>query len=475
MGQKAGKAMYKPEASLFLNLSLSALEALWEAFNDVADGFGITLMEMQQICGELAGELRLNRAKLDERVQQLFVVFDDDENRLVDAIEFLSTIAVASGMTIRDKLEYVFNCYDFDGSQQLTIDEVTLAMKCTLSGLCKLSGTAPPRGAARADGDERLHARRALGDVEDPRARRDRLLREDPESLSWLEHYDSPDEQEVPTYEPLDHEIDYAHEGAFAPRGGAETAANEHDRFEARPPIALGAAAEAAEAARLKAKKDVKAKDSSEPLWVKTVGSLVPSKWSNMKPDLSMPPSTLTLEWVHGYRGEDCKNNVRYSADGEVVFHAGRVGVVCVQRARARAVRARAPSLSARALRFATRACLNRSRATPARPLPARAGTTRSSTGSATARRTRTTSSRSRCTRAVGSSRRASAAASPRCSCGTSTRASRARRSSASTRARSCSSRSRRRGRSSRRSAWTSSTASPCTSGRAASRSSRAA
>ena len=38
MGQKAGKAAYKPESALFLNLSLSALEALWEAFNDVADG-----------------------------------------------------------------------------------------------------------------------------------------------------------------------------------------------------------------------------------------------------------------------------------------------------------------------------------------------------------------------------------------------------------------------------------------------------
>ena len=198
MGQKAGKAAYKPEAQLFLNLSLSALEALWEAFNDVADGFGITLVEMQQICGELAAELRLNRAKLDERVQQLFVLFDDDENGLVDAIEFLSTIAVASGMTIRDKLEYVFNCYDFDGSQQLTIDEVTLAMKCTLTGLCKLSGTTPPReeqlelmamnAFTRAGRSEQSKIRvlDALG-----------FCAEDPEALSWLEHYDNPDEHEV--------------------------------------------------------------------------------------------------------------------------------------------------------------------------------------------------------------------------------------------------------------------------------------
>ena len=77
---------------------------------------------MQQICGELAAELRLNRAKLDERVQQLFVLFDDDENGLVDAIEFLSTIAVASGMTIRDKLECVLTV------QRTLLPRATLAL-----------------------------------------------------------------------------------------------------------------------------------------------------------------------------------------------------------------------------------------------------------------------------------------------------------------------------------------------------------
>ena len=38
----------------------------------------------------------------------------------------------------------VFNCYDFDGSKELTIDEMTLSMKSTLTGLCKLSGITCP-------------------------------------------------------------------------------------------------------------------------------------------------------------------------------------------------------------------------------------------------------------------------------------------------------------------------------------------
>ena len=35
--------------------------------------------------------------------------------------------------------------------------------------------------------------------------------------------------------------------------------------------------------------------------------------------DDSLPyHDSLTLEWVHGYRSEDCKSNVRYTATGEM-------------------------------------------------------------------------------------------------------------------------------------------------------------
>ena len=63
----------------------------------------------------------------------------------MDALEFLAATATCSAMSTRDKLEFVLNAYDFDGSQELTIDEVTLAMKSTLTGLCKMSEDAIPR------------------------------------------------------------------------------------------------------------------------------------------------------------------------------------------------------------------------------------------------------------------------------------------------------------------------------------------
>ena len=74
----------------------------------------------------------------------LFTVFDSDQNGLVDALEFLGTLSVASGMSFEEKLEYIFAIYDFDDSGKLTIDEVTLAFKSTVTGLCKLCSEPPP-------------------------------------------------------------------------------------------------------------------------------------------------------------------------------------------------------------------------------------------------------------------------------------------------------------------------------------------
>lgn len=33
------------------------------------------------------------------------------------------------------------------------------------------------------------------------------------------------------------------------------------------------------------------------------------------------------LEWVHGYRGNDCRNAAMYTASGEVLFFAGSLVV----------------------------------------------------------------------------------------------------------------------------------------------------
>lgn len=47
MGQKIGKALFVDDAKVFLNMRAAMLQQLWEAFNDIADGFGLTVAEFQ--------------------------------------------------------------------------------------------------------------------------------------------------------------------------------------------------------------------------------------------------------------------------------------------------------------------------------------------------------------------------------------------------------------------------------------------
>lgn len=62
----------------FTSVPFAAIHSLWEAFNDVADGFGITLYEFQEICAELTSVLGVNRVKMDDKSEALFKVLDND-------------------------------------------------------------------------------------------------------------------------------------------------------------------------------------------------------------------------------------------------------------------------------------------------------------------------------------------------------------------------------------------------------------
>ena len=44
--------------------------------------------------------------------------------------------------------------------------------------------------------------------------------------------------------------------------------------------------------------------------------------------DKTAPDSQLRLDWVYGYRGHQCRNNLYYTSTGEVVYFVAGVGVV---------------------------------------------------------------------------------------------------------------------------------------------------
>ncbi|ETV90516.1 hypothetical protein H310_14706 [Aphanomyces invadans] len=140
MGQLHGKASFATAALPFLNISEKDVNKCWESFNDVAEGFGINRIEMIDICSPLQDSFEIKaKAEMERITGLLFDAMDTDENGLVDALEFLGALALLSAMTIPQKITFVYNCYDFNESGEITIDELTLAMKSTLTGLCKLS------------------------------------------------------------------------------------------------------------------------------------------------------------------------------------------------------------------------------------------------------------------------------------------------------------------------------------------------
>ena len=54
-----------------------------------------------------------------------------------------------------------------------------------------------------------------------------------------------------------------------------------------------------------------------------------PTGFIKAKYNQSQPPKiSLSLEYIHGYRSRDCKNNIAYTGDGRIVYHAAAAGIV---------------------------------------------------------------------------------------------------------------------------------------------------
>jgi hypothetical protein len=105
----------------------------------------------------------------------------------------------------------MFQCYDFDSTRELGVDEVTLSFKSALCGLVKLT-------------DEHMVAEESLeilvmqsfseiGSGGSDRLKIDALVEfflQNPEVRSWMLFFMDPPERETQVYEPLQQEVDYS-------------------------------------------------------------------------------------------------------------------------------------------------------------------------------------------------------------------------------------------------------------------------
>ena len=62
-------------------------------------------------------------------------MFDMDGNGSIDSYEFVCALSLLSHATLDEKAELIFNLYDFDRSQSISKDELTVLMANTMASL----------------------------------------------------------------------------------------------------------------------------------------------------------------------------------------------------------------------------------------------------------------------------------------------------------------------------------------------------
>ena len=66
--------------------------------------------------------------------------------------------------------------------------------------------------------------------------------------------------------------------------------------------------------------------------WIGVVNNSVPDGYKPSKRDGEAPDATLDLDYVHGFRCHDIRNNLRYTADGKLAYCCAGIGVIMDQK-----------------------------------------------------------------------------------------------------------------------------------------------
>lgn len=120
MGQTIGRGSVPEPCHRIVNLPARLVIDVWEAFNDVAEGFGLSIEELKEILKlSLLDHFMITERVLNKEVDAIFRILDDDEvthlfvllglleniqNNLIDSLEFISAVTLLSGMTYEDKI-----------------------------------------------------------------------------------------------------------------------------------------------------------------------------------------------------------------------------------------------------------------------------------------------------------------------------------------------------------------------------------
>lgn len=73
-----------------------------------------------------------------KKSSKLFSLFDSDGNRLVDCYEVMAAMAMIAHTSIKQKIDFVHSLYDFNGTGEITFDELVLLLRTVALGCQKI-------------------------------------------------------------------------------------------------------------------------------------------------------------------------------------------------------------------------------------------------------------------------------------------------------------------------------------------------
>jgi microtubule-associated protein-like 6 len=313
MGQKIGKCTLSPSAEPFANLPRKAIAHLWTVFNDIADGFGISVDELVEICTDLKDELNMSRLSIIEKTTLLFELLDTDKNGLIDALEFMSTMAALSGMRKIEMIDFILTSYDFDGTAELSVDEVTLALKSVTTGLCKVCLVKTPREEMIEQLVSTMYSEMTGEESNDSMRVRINVIVEKlnahPDVRCWFSYFGNTPQAGMQLYDLTLVDRDTETENIAISRSGHEQMASDWD---------IKSVARAAD--QIQYQQDVP--------WISAVSMLTPLEYSNQTMTTAAPSASIKPSWVYGYQGERSRDNVKYNFLGNIVYHTGKYVIV---------------------------------------------------------------------------------------------------------------------------------------------------
>ena len=294
-----------------LVLSGELVRGLRERFEMISDSFGFDREEIRT----------LYKAK-PSQVDLIFEIFDPHERGKVDAYEFIAGMIIISEASLETKADILFELYDFDHSQSLTFDELIIMLRTAMNALCYMTDSQP------IPMDElEVHTTRVFSKID---TNSDNSI-----SLSEWISFITRDVEVVKILEAVklitreDKRPNWGSEDSPEMDSDLENETNRRDLTRS--------------AVQERVKDGVEVLDDS-PFLLETVGegdqflavkpwegvvkNSVPSNYQAKKGDDDPPNASLELEYVHGYRCHDVRNNLRYTSKDEVVYHTAAVGIV---------------------------------------------------------------------------------------------------------------------------------------------------